>query len=139
MLKEKEMDVSLPHGEDQSIKMDILGMIHNAENPFDIIYHVANYLEDKSKEAGYAQIVLENMRTVYGVVLGEKKLLTDELADVEARLKHIQEVLDSTELTEEESIRADFAVTLHKKNIERLKLRIHELESNGESLYFMRK
>ena len=139
MLKEKEQDVSLPHGEDQIIKMDILGMIHSAENPFDIIYHVANYLEDKSKEAGYAQIVLENMRTVYGVVLGEQKLLTDELHDVEKRLQHIEEVLKTTELTEEESIRADFAVTLHKKNIERLKLRIHELKANGESLYFVRK
>ncbi|MBQ8698495.1 MAG: hypothetical protein IJ521_05820, partial [Schwartzia sp.] len=126
-------------GEDQIIKMDILGMIHSAENPFDIIYHVANYLEKKSKEAGYAQIVLENMRTVYGVVLGEQKLLTDELRDVEARLAHIEEVLKTAELTEEESIRADFAVTLHKKNIERLKTRIHELEANGESLYFVKK
>ena len=136
---EKEQDVSLPHGEDQIIKMEILGMIHSAENPFDIIYHVANYLEKKSKEAGYAQIVLENMRTVYGIVLGEQKLLTDELKDVEARMAHIEEVLKTAELTEEESIRADFAVTLHKKNIERLKTRIHELEANGESLYFVKK
>ena len=36
-MKEKEQDVSLPHGEDQIIKMDILGMIHRAESPFEII------------------------------------------------------------------------------------------------------
>ncbi len=136
---EKEQDVSLPHGEDQVIKMDILGMIHSAENPFDIIYHVANYLEKKSKEAGYAQTVLENMRTVYGIVLGEQKLLTDELHDVEERLKHIEKACAENDLTEEESIRAGFAVTLHKKNIARLKDRIHELEANRESLYFTRK
>ena len=138
-MSDKNKPIEKPDTDDHVIKMDILGMIHSAENPFDIIYHVANYLEDKSKEAGYAQIVLENMRTVYGVVLGEQKLLTDELHDVEKRLQHIEEVLKTTELTEEESIRADFAVTLHKKNIERLKLRIHELKANGESLYFVRK
>lgn len=135
---EKERDVSLPHGEDQIIKMDILGMIHSAENPFDIIYHIANYLEKKSTEAGYAQNVLENMRTIYGVVLGEKKLLTDELADVEARAARIEAACQNLDLTEEERTRAGFAVALHKKNIQRLKDRIHELQSNGESLYFER-
>ena len=138
-MSDKKKPIEKPDTDDHVIKMDILGMIHSAESPFEIIYHVANYLEKKSSEEGYAKTVLENMRTVYGVVLGEQKLLTDELHDVEKRLQHIEEVLKTTELTEEESIRADFAVTLHKKNIERLKLRIHELKANGESLYFVRK
>ena len=138
-MKEKEQDVSLPHGEDQIIKMDILGMIHSAESPFEIIYHVANYLEKKSSEEGYAKAVLENMRTVYGVVLGEQKLLTDELHDVEARLAHIEDVCKNIELTEEEEIRAGFAIDQHKKNVARLKDRIQELEANGDSLYFVKK
>ena len=79
------------------------------------------------------------MRTVYGVVLGEQKLLTDELHDVEARLAHIEEVCKNTELTEEEAIRADFAIDQHKKNVARLKDRIHELKANGDSLYFVKK
>ena len=133
-----ENSIPIPNNEDQVIKMDILALIHSAENPFDIIYHIASYLEKKSQEAGYAQTVLENMRTVYGIVLGEKKLLTDELADVEARLARIEKSFQDNELTEEEATRANFAVTLHKKNIERLKTRIHELEANGESLYFTR-
>ena len=138
-MAEKERDFALPHNEDQILKMDILGMIHSAENPFDIIYHVANYLEKKSQEEGYAKHVLENIRTVYGVVLGEKKLLTDELRDVEARKERIEEACGKLELTEEERIRAGFAVDRHKKNIERLRERIRELKANGESLYFERR
>lgn len=137
-MSENEKKTPLPNHEDQILKTDLLGMIHNAENPFDILYHVAVCLEKKSGEPGYARTVLENIRTVYGVVLGEKKLLTDELRDVEARLARIEATCKNEELTEEEATRAGFAVTLHKKNIERLKTRIHELESNGESLYFIR-
>ena len=43
------------------------------------------------------------------------------------------------ELTEEEAIRANFAVAEHKRNIERLKTRIQFQKANGESLYFVRK
>ena len=138
-MSDKKPKIEKPDTDDHVIKMDILGMIHSAENPFDIIYHVANYLEKKSSEEGYAKAVLENMRTVYGIVLGEQKLLTDELHDVEARLAHIEDVCKNTELTEEEAIRANFAITQHKKNVERLKDRIHELEANGDSLYFVKK
>lgn len=138
-MSDKKKPIKKPDTDDHVIKMDILGMIHSAESPFEIIYHVANYLEKKSSEEGYAKAVLENMRTVYGVVLGEQKLLTDELHDVEARLAHIEDVCKNTELTEEEAIRANFAITQHKKNVERLKDRIHELEANGDSLYFVKK
>ena len=138
-MSDKKKTIEKPDTDDHVIKMDILGMIHSAENPFEIIYHVANYLEKKSSEEGYAKAVLENMRTVYGVVLGEQKLLTDELHDVEARLAHIEDVCKNTELTEEEAIRANFAVDQHKKNVARLKDRIHELEANGDSLYFVKK
>ena len=137
-MSDTKQSIEKPDTGDHTIKMDILGMIHSAENPFEIIYHIANYLEKKSSEAGYAQAVLENMRTVYGGVLGEQKLLTDELHEVEARLAHIEDVCQNTELTEEEAIRANFAVAKHKKNIERLKNRIHELEANGDSLYFVK-
>ncbi len=137
-MSENAQTTPTPNHDDQVVKTDILGMIHNAENPFDILYHIAVYLEKKSQEPGYAKTVLENIRTVYGVVLGEQKLLTDELRDVEARLARIEEACKSSELSEEEATRAGFAVTQHKKNIERLKNRIHELEANGESLYFTR-
>ncbi len=138
-MSDTKKHIEKPDTDDHVIKMDILGMIRNSESPFDIIYHVANYLEKKSSEDGYAKAVLENMRTVYGVVLGEPKLLTDELHDVEARLAHIEDVCKNAELTEEELIRANFAVEKHKKNIVRLKDRIQEITANGDSLYFVKK
>ena len=67
--------------------------------------------------------------------------LSRQLRDLEAKLgvtlfirgkRHI-------ELTEEEEIRAGFAIDQHKKNVARLKDRIHELEANGDSLYFVKK
>lgn len=138
-MSDTKTPIEKPDTDDHVIKMDILGMIRSAESPFDIIYHVANYLEKKSSEDGYAKAVLENMRTVYGVVLGEQKLLTDELHDVEARLAHIEDICKNAELTEEELIRANFAVEKHKKNVARLKDRIQEITANGDSLYFVKK
>ena len=104
-MSENPQTTPTPNHDDQVVKTDILGMIHNAENPFDILYHIAVYLEKKSQEPGYAKTVLENIRTVYGVVLGEQKLLTDELRDVEARLARIEEACKSSELSEEEAAR----------------------------------
>lgn len=132
---EKERDVTRPHGREQSIKMDIMGMIHSAENPFDIIYHVAKYLEKESSEDGYAKAVRDNMRSVYGLALLDKKLMADELRDVEERLGRIRRAYDSGDFTEEERKRIRYAITLHEANIQRLKDRIHEAEVNGTSLY----
>lgn len=132
---EKQRDVTVPHGREQSIKMDIMGMIHSAENPFDIIYHVAKYLEKESSEDGYAQAVRDNMRAVYGLALLDEKLMTDELRDVEERLGRIRRAYDNGNFTEEEKKRIRYAVTLHEENIQRLKDRIHEAEVNGTSLY----
>ena len=132
---EKQPDVTRPHGREQSIKMDIMGMIHSAENPFDIIYHVAKYLEKESAEDGYAAQVRANMRAVYGLALLDEKLMRDELGDVEERLGRIRHAYDTGIFTEEEKKRIKYAITLHETNIQRLKDRIHEAEINGTSLY----
>lgn len=132
---EKQTDVTRPHGREQSIKMDIMGMIHSAENPFDIIYHVAKYLEKESAEDGYAAQVRANMRAVYGLALLDEKLMRDELGDVEERLGRIRHAYDTGDFTEEEKKRIKYAITLHETNIQRLKDRIHEAEINGTSLY----
>jgi len=135
---EKDVDISVPHGVQQIIKMDILGMIHSAANPFDIIYHVAKYLEDASAEAGYAQNVLENMRAVYGLALHDKKLLQDELSDVIARGKRIREAYDTGDFSDEEKKRIEFAVVLHRKNAERLQELIKKAEVDGTPPYLKR-
>lgn len=130
-----EVDVSVPHGVQQNIKMEILGMIHSAEDPFNIICHVAQYLEKASAEEGYADIIRDNLRSVYGLALGNKKLLTDELHDVIERGKRIKEAYDTGDFTEEEKKRIEFALILHRKNAERLKELIHKAEIDGTSMY----
>ena len=131
----EEEDIGAPHGVQQNIKMDLLGMIHSAENPFDIIYEVAKYLEKASSEDGYADIIRDNIRSVYGLALGEKKLLQDELNDVIARGKRIKASYDTRDFTEEEKKRIEFALILHRKNAERLQEMIHKAEIDGTSLY----
>ena len=124
-----------PHGVEQNIKMELLGMIHNAENPFDIIWHIAKYLEKASGEDGYADIIKDNIRSVYGLALMDKKLMTDEKREVEERLARIENAYETGEFTDEEKNRIKFAISLHKKNIERLAERIHQAEADGTSMY----
>ena len=125
----KKSNNAVPHGVEQ------LGMIHSGESPYLIIDHVARYLEAVSDEPGYADHVRENLRSVYGCALLQKRLLTDELKDVEARLKKIEEAQAKDDFTEEEKIRIGFAITLHQKNIQRLKGLIELSEKDGTDPY----
>ncbi|MBQ9616057.1 MAG: hypothetical protein IJQ78_06125 [Selenomonadaceae bacterium] len=131
----KTVDITKPHGKQQIMKMDLLDMIHRAENPFDIIYHLARQLEQESSEPGYAAYVKEQLLAVYGFALQDKKLITDELHEVEARLKRIEEAQQKPEFTEEEHIRIGFAIERHKKNIDRLKLLIQRAKDDPAQLY----
>lgn len=131
----KKSNNAVPHGVEQDIKMELLGMIHSGESPYLIIDHVARYLEAVSDESGYADHVRENLRSVYGCALLQKRLLTDELKDVEARLKKIEEAQAKDDFTEEEKIRIGFAITLHQKNIQRLKGLIELSEKDGTDPY----
>ena len=45
-------DISVPHGLQQNIKMELLGLIHSGENPFHIICRLAEYLEDNKQFKG---------------------------------------------------------------------------------------
>ena len=119
----------------ENIKMKMLGMINGADNPYDIIYEIATELESVTHEDGYAYEVRQGLRTVYGLAMHDKKLLADELADVEERLKHIEESHEKGDFTEEERTRMEFAIVLHKKNIERLKGLIQHAEAFHEEPY----
>ena len=52
--------------------------------------------------------------------------MQDELDEVEARLKRIEDAYEKPEFTEEERIRIGFAIQHHKENIERLKVLIKQ-------------
>ncbi|MBQ2009361.1 MAG: hypothetical protein II259_02080, partial [Selenomonadaceae bacterium] len=88
--------IETPHGVQESIKMDLLEMIQEGTEPFEIIYAVARYLEAASAERGYAQHIIDNIRTIYGTALGEQKPLADEIAALESRRQRIQDYLDAT-------------------------------------------
>ena len=103
-----------PHGREQQVKMEIVSMIHGGEPPYDVIYHVAQWLEKASGEPGYAQYVLDAMRAVYGCALQHVRPMEDELRDVEARLVRIRAAYENPVFTEEEKKRIRFAIDLHE-------------------------
>ena len=117
--------IETPHGVQESIKMDLLEMIQEGTDPFEIIYAVARYLETASAERGYAQHIIDNIRTIYGPALGEQKPRADEIAALESRRQRIQDYLDATKkddtVTEEERARLNFSIKAHERKIERLK------------------
>ncbi len=121
------------------MKMNLLDMIHLAENPYDIICRMAADLEKASAEPGYTDYVKEQLRAVYGFAFQDKKLMTDELRDVEKRLKRIEAARENPEFTEEERIRIGFAAERHKRDIERLKLLIQKAEADHQSPYLVKK
>ena len=128
-----EEQIRQPHGKEQQVKMEIVSMIHGGESPYDVIYHVAQWLEKASGEPGYAQYVLDAMRSVYGCALQHVRPMEDELRDVEARLVRIRAAHEKPEFTEEEKKRIRFAIDLHVKNIARLKACIERAKANGET------
>ena len=127
-----------PHGKEQQIKMEIVSMIHGGESPYDVIHHVAQWLEKTSGEPGYAQYVEDAMRSVYGCALQHVRPMEDELRDVEARLVRIRAAYEDPVFTEEEKKRIRFAMDLHKKNIVRLKELIARAKADGASTDFVK-
>ena len=116
--------IETPHGVQESIKMDLLEMIQEGTDPFEIIYAVARYLETASAERGYAQHIIDNIHTIYGTALGNKKPLEDEISELKLRRQRIQEYLDTTKkddtVTEEERARLNFSIKAHERKIDRL-------------------
>ena len=127
-----------PHGREQQVKMEIVSMIHGGESPYDVIHHVAQWLEKVSGEPGYAQYVEDAMRAVYGCALQHVRPMEDELRDVEERLARIRIAYKKPEFTEEEKKRIRFAMDLHKKNIVRLKELIARAKADGVSTDFVK-
>ena len=128
-----EEQIRQPHGREQQVKMEIVSMIHGGESPYDVIFHVAQWLEKASGEPGYAQYVEDALRAAYGCALEHVRPMEDELRDVEARLVRIRAAHEKPEFTEEEKKRIRFAIDLHVKNIARLKACIERAKANGET------
>lgn len=110
--------------DDEQLKMELLAMIDEAQNPFDIICSMAKRLEARSGEPTFAEYVSDKLRAVYGYALQDKKLLTDELAETKQRLDVLKERRDSGDFSEEIKTRIGFAVSAHEKKIARLEAMI---------------
>lgn len=116
--------INTPHGVQESIKMDLLEWIQEARDPYEIIYGVAEYLEKASAERGYAQHIIDNIRTIYGTALRKPKPLADEIQAISARKQRIQDYLAATAkddtVSEEERARLNFSVKAHERKIQQL-------------------
>ena len=128
--KNAPVSIKRAHGQEQQIKMDVLDMVNRAEDPFAIIYHLVKWLGEVSGEPSYAKYVEDQIRAVYGLALQHVKPMQDELDEVEARLKRIEDAYEKPEFTEEERIRIGFAIQHHKENIERLKVLIKQAKAD---------
>lgn len=137
MREEKTIEVDY-YARGETIKTAFLGMIHAAKSPFDILMVLAKYLEATTHEEGFADKIKENLRSVYGILLADKKLLSDELAEVEERLSRIKDAKENPNFTEEERKRIRFAIDLHEKNVDRLAAMIKEAEVYDKPPYIER-
>ena len=116
--------VTAPHGKEQNIKMNLLKWLNEGKNPYDIIYEFAKYLEDTSSEPGYADIVLKDIRSVYGIGLNEQTVLSNELLELRERLSKLESVLQRQSHEEDVQNHLKFAIEHHKKKIQVLKDRL---------------
>lgn len=111
--------IDRPHGLQEEIKMQLLEMIQEAADPFDIIYAMAENLEKVSAEQGYARHIIDNIHSVYGIALGQAKPLQDTIQELKDREQRIQAYLDATlkddTVSEEERARLTFAIKAHQR------------------------
>ena len=116
------------YSKEQNLKIDLMRLIQNAADPYDIIVCVAEHLEKLSQEQGYARQVVAEMRAVYGLALKEEKPLADELKEVEERAQRIKAAYEGGDFNDEEKARIKMALEAHEKNIARLQKMINEAE-----------
>lgn len=112
-------NINSAHGKEQNIKMNLLKWLNEGKDPYSIIYELAKYLETVSSEPGYADIILNDIRTVYGIGLNEKTVLSDELLEVRTRLAKLKEAFKQATSDEVQS-HLKFAIEHHKKKIQEL-------------------
>lgn len=111
------------HGKQQNIKIALLKWLNEGKNSYEIIYELAKYLEDISSEPGYADIVLKDIRTVYGIGLNEPKILSNELLEIRNRLAKLETALQ-TSINDEVQTHLKFAIEHHKKKIQELEYKL---------------
>ena len=108
------------YGAAQEVRVKLNELILSGKPPLEIILELAKLLGEISGEDSYYQTTREQILSVYGLVLKDKFILEDELAEVRTRLEKISAAYENPDFTEEEHIRIGYALDAHKKEIERL-------------------
>ncbi|MBR0103632.1 MAG: hypothetical protein IJQ01_09075 [Selenomonadaceae bacterium] len=107
-------------GAAQELRTTLTNSINAGKPPLEIVLELARAIGELSGEDSYYRTTREQILLVYGLVLKDKFILEDELAEVKARLEKISAAYQSDDFTEEEHIRIGYALENHKKEIERL-------------------
>lgn len=107
-------------GAAQELRIKLTDSINAGKPPLEIILELAKELGELSGEDSYYRTTREQILSVYGLALGDKFILDDELAEVKARLEKISAAYQNPEFSEEEHIRIGYALERHKAEIERL-------------------
>lgn len=108
-------------GQEQQIKIEIMKDIQEGKPPIEILYRCIEYIGKKSGEPTFSDVAKENIRSVYGIALGEPVLLQKELEDVIQRGKKLKEAYKREGETEENKRRIEFALIAHRKRAAQLK------------------
>ena len=107
-------------GAAQELRTMLTDAINLGKPPLEIVLELAKAVGELSGEDSYYETTREQILSVYGLVLKEKFILSDELAEVRARLEKISAAYENPDFTEEERIRIGYALERHKKEIARL-------------------
>lgn len=107
-------------GAAQELRTNLTNSILAGKDPLKIILELAEAFGEISGEDTYYEITREQILSIYGLALGNKFILDDEIAEVRARLEKISAAYENPAFTEEEHIRIGYALDAHKREIERL-------------------
>ena len=107
-------------GAAQELRIKLSESVNAGKPPLEIILELAKLVGELSGEDSYYETIREQILSVYGLALGDKFILDDELAQVKTRLEKISAAYENPAFTEEEHIRIGYALEAHKKEIARL-------------------
>lgn len=111
-------DITL--GKDQKIRIEIMKDIQEGKNPFEILFKTIEYIGKISGEKSFATVAKDNIKSVYGIALGEPVLLEEELKEVIKRGKLLKAAYEREGEEEDNKIRINYAIIAHRKRAEQL-------------------
>lgn len=107
-------------GAAQELRTRLNESLNQAKNPLEIILELAELLGEMTGDETFHETVREQILSIYGLALGDKFILDDEIAAVKARLEKISAAYENPAFTDEEHTRIGYALESHKSEIERL-------------------